>query len=124
MNDLYQASIVLGLTILGVYAILATFLGLYVYAITVYQAHLNKTLSKAGYIVGAPGVATMLLVDVVFQYTIVTLLWWEWPRQNEYTVTRRLKRWKQTLPLSRRGRWSANVCKLLNIFTPPGAPHC
>jgi hypothetical protein len=64
----------------------------------------------------------MIVVDVFFQYTLVSLLYREWPQ--EPTVTQRLSRWKRTDPASLRGRWSMNLCKLLNLFTPPSAPHC
>jgi hypothetical protein len=89
-----------------------------------YQQHLSGRLPRAGYVLGFPWLVTMLLVDVLFQYTLVSLLWREWPPRGEWTVTRRLSRWKRTSPESLRGRWSLNLCKLLNLFTPPEAPHC
>lgn len=103
---------------------MSLFFALYVCAVSLYQQHLNKTLPVAGYVLGAPWLVLMLLVDVAFQYTLVSALYREWPPRGEWTVTRRLSRWKRTDPASLRGRWSMNLCKLLNLFTPPSAPHC
>lgn len=71
-----------------------------------------------------PWVLGMLIIDVFFQYTIVSLIYRELPQRNEFTVTKRLSRWKHTDPESLRGRWSINLCKFLNLFTLTTSPHC
>lgn len=98
------------------------FFGLYVAAINIYQCHLNGTLPAWGYILGGPIVAAMLAIDVFFQVTVFTFIYYELPR--EWTVTERLSRWKATAGEDRRKHWSVQLCKLLNVFTPAGQPHC
>lgn len=110
--------------VLVAYFALSLFFGLYICAVALYQQHIMHTLPRAGYIFGAPWLLVMITVDIFFQYTIVAAIYREWPPRGEYTVTKRLQRWKRTAPTSLRGRWSANLCKLLNLFTPPQAPHC
>jgi hypothetical protein len=116
-----------GISIVGIvplYIASATFFVGYVASVNIYQQHLNGTLPMAGYVLGAPFLALFLLMDVFFQYTVFSVAYMEWPPKKEYTVTARLKRWKQTDPTSLHGRWSTNLCKLLNLFTPPNSPHC
>lgn len=105
------------------YGACALFFGLYVVAVQLYMLHLHKKLPLAAYVLGAPFVAAMLVVDVFFQYTLFSLLYREWPAKKEWTVTQRLSRWGRTDPDSLRGRWSANICKMLNLFSP-FEKHC
>jgi hypothetical protein len=106
------------------YLSISLFFGLYVASIGIYQQHLAGTLPAWGYILGGPIVAALLIIDVFFQYTFVALVYREWPPRKEYTVSERLARWKHTAEDTREKRWSIKVCKLLNLFTPPSAPHC
>lgn len=100
------------------------FFGLYVAAINMYRVYLLGLMPKWGYVLSWPWVLVMLVVDVIFQYTVFSALYREWPKSKEWTVTQRLSRWKRTDPTSLRGRWSMNLCKLLNLFTPAKEPHC
>lgn len=102
----------------------SVFFGFYVAAINIYRVHLLKKMPLWGYVLGGGWVIGMLIIDVSFQYTVFSALYREWPPRGEWTVTQRLSRWKKTDPESLRGRWSLNICKLLNLFTPADEPHC
>jgi len=58
------------------------------------------------------------VVDVVLNYTTVSILFWEWPEAGEYTITKRLQRlingagWRTDIALP--------LAKLLNFFAPNG----
>jgi hypothetical protein len=102
---------------------LYVFFALYVLTVSLYGVHLRGKLNWAGYLFGWPWVLVAYIVDIFFQYTVFTVLYWEIPPRGEWTVSRRLSRWKRNDPLSRRGTWSRKLCSFLSVFDPKG-DHC
>jgi hypothetical protein len=68
-----------------------------------------------------------LLIDVLANWTVLSIYLWEWPRwkqnelQPEWTFSTRLERlWFDT---GWRGRVARPIARLLNWIAPPGHPH-
>lgn len=111
-------------TIIATGAFLHMFFALYVVVTGLYRAHLDKTLTKAGYILGYPLLILAGLVDVIAQFTIFTIVFVEPPQ--ELLVTDRLRRYLLAGEdvYGWRHRAAKYICgKLLDYFDPRGG-HC
>lgn len=108
----------------GLIAFLYLFFGVYVLVMGLYRAHLNKSLTKPGYVMGAPWLALGYAMDVIANLTIFTVVCVELPR--ELLVTTRLKRYLNDERQIGNWRWRVahQICtKLLDYFDPNGK-HC
>lgn len=76
------------------------------------------SLTLASKVLGAPPALLAYLLDVLLNWTLLIVLFWDWPRER--TITHRLHRYQLTP--GHRARVAAWVCKnLLNPFDPD---HC
>ena len=107
------------IVVLGLYLAFA----LYVLTMALYGVHLRGRLMWAGYLLGWPWVLVAFVGDVTLQYTLASVVFRELPPAGEWTVSRRLSRWKRDNPLSRRGTWARKICSFLSVFDPKG-DHC
>ncbi len=110
----------------GVRAVLFmyVFFLLFVAATALYRAHLEKKLTKAGYILGWPAIALAGVFDFIANATIVAAICLEPPR--ELLVTDRFRRYVKggEDKYGFRYRIARGVCKkLLDYFDPRGS-HC
>jgi len=111
-------------TIVATGAFLHAFFALYVVVTALYRAHLDKTMTKVGYILGYPLLILAGLVDVLAQFTIFTIVFVELPQ--ELLVTDRLRRYLigGGDVYGWRYRAAKYICsKLLDYFDPRGG-HC
>lgn len=93
---------------------------LYLAIMALYRAHLNKSLTKLGYALGAPLLLVGLLLDVVMNITVFSVAFVEIPR--ELLVTKRLQRHlKQT---GWRFKLAKFICEELLNFADPTGNHC
>lgn len=93
---------------------------LYLAIMALYRAHINKTLTKLGYALGAPLLLAGLVLDVLMNITIFSLAFFEIPR--EWLVTKRLQRHlKQT---GWRFKLAKFICEGLLNFADPTGNHC
>ena len=126
------------------YALLAlyAFWNLYVYSMGLYRAKLHGRLNGFPLLMCAPVVAITFIIDAMLQFTIASLVFWQWPKglgiewresekyniryplpSGDWLVTHRLRRyiiegngWRYRL--------AAYICKYLtDPFDPTGA-HC
>ena len=105
-------------------AFLHTFFALYVLATALYRAHLDKVLTKVGYVFGYPWLLLAVLVDFFAQFTIFIVIFLELPR--EFLVTQRLRRHLDNGEEKDGWRWRVahQICsKVLDYFDPRGS-HC
>ena len=101
-----------------VYAALVAFYVLYIAAIQIYNEW--PALAPWVKVLAIWPVAAMLLVDVVMQFTLFTLLFWDTPK--EPLVTQRLTRYRSG-PDGWRKRVAVAICEqALNPFDDKG--HC
>lgn len=63
--------------------------------------------------------AVFIVVDVVFNWTLAWLIFWQLPKGKKWTLTERCVALKTDT--SWRGILAGNLCKNLNIFQPN---HC
>lgn len=116
------ASTLLTAVIATVYFLYA-FFGLYVLVMGLYRAHLDQTLSKGGYFLGAPWLVIGWIVDFVANMTIFVVIFLELPR--EALVTSRLQR---HLRESSQDEWryklSKLICERLLDYFDPRRKHC
>jgi hypothetical protein len=98
------------------------FFGLYILVMGLYRAHLEKALTKPGYVLGAPWLLLGALVDVLANLIIFPFIFLERPK--EWLVTTRLRRHMDGEQEGFRYRFARAICKkLLNAFDPRGK-HC
>jgi hypothetical protein len=105
-------------------AFMYVFFILFVAVMSLYRAHLEKKLTKAGYILGWPIVAIAGLFDVIANLTVVSIICLDPPR--DWLVTSRFRRYVQggEEKYGFRYRVARGVCKkLLDYFDPRGS-HC
>ena len=108
--------------LLAVILFLWGFWTLYVPVMGIYRAHLAKRLSRAGYILGLPWVVLGYAVDVLAQFSVATLFFFDLPRRGEWLVTDRLIRYSSSSGWRKaKADW---ICShLLDVFDPTGN-HC
>lgn len=97
---------------------------LFVAVMSLYRAHLEKKLTKVGYVLGWPVVAVAGVFDVIANVTVVSIICLEPPR--EWLVTDRFRRYVKggEEAYGFRYRIARGVCKkLLDYFDPRGS-HC
>jgi hypothetical protein len=88
-----------------------------------YRAHLAGRLVRITKILAYPLVLIAVIVDIIFQYTVATVLFFDLPKTKEYLVTDRLQRYVAGKNNWRR-RIAVYICdNLLDIFDPTG-DHC
>lgn len=94
---------------------------LFVYTMGLYRAKLTGRLKGFALLLCSPGVVLAFTLDVVFQFTVFTVVFADLPR--EMLVTKRLRRYVDG-PDTWRKRWADYFCKhLLDPFDPTGS-HC
>lgn len=102
---------------------LLAFYWLYVYMMGVYRAFLQKRLKGLSLILNAPPLAVAFALDVLMQFTLACLVFWELPAKGDWFVTHRLRRYMRE-DRGWRSRLSLHLCHyLLDPFDPTGA-HC
>lgn len=62
-----------------------------------------------------------VLIDVLAEWTVLSLYLWELPREHEYTFSDRLERLVTETGWRSRIAWP--IALLLNWIAPPGHPH-
>ena len=119
VNYLFNHTTV-ALAFLGLWAFAIIFYALYVASITLY-AH-RKDVNWCVYLIGAPVLICMVLIDVFAQLTLCTIIFLDLPQ--EWMVTLRLRRYKLQENMNWRKKAAQFVCeKLLNPFDPT-KEHC
>lgn len=94
---------------------------LYVYTMGLYRAKLSGRLKGLPLVLASPAVAVAFALDFVFQVTVFTVAFLDWPR--EWLVTARLRRYLRG-PDGWRRRWADYFCHhLLDPYDPTGQ-HC
>lgn len=120
------------LALLGVAAYLLTFWYLYVLVMGFYRASLAGKLEKwsASWWLALPVILLGALVDLLSNWTIAALWFWEWPRfiwawHRPDLVTDRLTRYlADSYPAGRNKKHAGIICnQLLDPFDPSGS-HC
>jgi len=110
--------------LLGMVVYIWLFWILYVLIMGFYRAHLSGRLNALGYAMASPFLLLGYAVDIFCQYTLATLLFWDFPDTwKEWTVTSRLQRYLAG-PDSKRKTVANFLCKkMLDPFDPTGQ-HC
>lgn len=108
-----------------VYTILTlwAFYLLYVLMMGTYRAFLRKKLQGLSLVLLAPALGLAFVLDVLIQFTLASLVFWEIPRKGEWFVTHRLRTY---IRQGEGWRWRIAdvICRrLLDPFDPTGA-HC
>lgn len=62
-----------------------------------------------------------IFIDVIAQWTVLSLYLWEWPKHQEYTFSDRLERLVNDTGW--RGAIARPIALVLNWIAPPGHPH-
>jgi hypothetical protein len=62
-----------------------------------------------------------VLIDVVAEWTVLSIYLLEWPKDREYTFSDRLERLVTETGWRSRVAWP--IARLLNRISPPGRPH-
>jgi hypothetical protein len=77
----------------ALYAILALFAFWhgYVHAMGLYRARLQGRLVGLSLIMSLPVVFVTFLLDVLLQFTVVALIFWEWPTEPGFTTRQAVK---------------------------------
>lgn len=113
-----------GLGIIALLIYVLIFYYLFVFAMAIYRAYLNKVLKKWQYVVFAPPLLILVFMDYFFNYTIAVIGFWQWPPKGDYTLSDRMQTYHNAEPNTKRGKFSAFVCDdFLNLFDPTGK-HC
>jgi hypothetical protein len=88
---------------------------------SLYRAHLNKTISKTALILGYPVLVLGACIDFTMNFTLFSLIFLELPK--EYMLTKRMQRYIAT-DTGWRVKLSKFICNnLLNNFDASGK-HC
>lgn len=107
------------------YLLLASYIFwcLYIATMGCYRAHLAGRLVGITKILAYPLVIFAVIVDIIFQYTVATVLFFDLPKAKEYLVTDRLQRYVAGKNDWRR-KIAVYICdNLLDVFDPTG-DHC
>jgi hypothetical protein len=101
--------------------VIASLYGMWLaYVLAIHVLNRWDRLPMASRVLGAPAAIFAYLADVLLNWTLVSLLFFDPPR--EATITSRLHRYQRTDPTSKRARVARFVCvHLLNPFDPE---HC
>jgi len=106
-----------GSVLLGLWA----FWILYVFTMGMYRAKLQGRMKGLSLILASPFIVLALLLDVLAQFSVFSVAFFEWPRH--LLVTSRLQA-HMAGPDGWRRRLAENICRhLLDPFDPTGA-HC
>ncbi len=98
-----------------------TFWVFFLAVMSLYRAHLNKTISKTSLILGYPILAIGATIDFLMNVTLFSLVFFEFP--HEYMLTKRMQRYIAT-DTGWRMKLSTFICNnLLNAFDAEGK-HC
>lgn len=93
--------------------------------LSIYRLYLLKRLSMSAFTFGAPAIIFGLILDVLLQYTVATVFFFDLPAKKERLVTQRLTRYiKGSRQRGWRYEWACWIChKMLDAFDPSGV-HC
>lgn len=97
---------------------------LYILAMGLYRAHLQGKLKWYTYILAAPALIVAYIVDVIAQYTIASVYFWDLPARKEFLVTDRLQRYMGFPQDSVRYRKAKFICENLLDYFDPAGKHC
>ena len=96
---------------------------LYVLIMGFYRAYLSKRLTRTALVLASPALLVGYLVDLFANWTLATLLFWQWPRRPLELVTDRLTRY-----ISQPSGWRTApalwVCQTLLDYFDPHDRHC
>ena len=96
---------------------------LYVLIMGFYRAWLAKRLTRVALVLASPALLTGYLVDLLTNWTLATLLFWQWPQRPLELVTDRLSRYIST-PSGWRTEPALWVCQSLLDYFDPNDRHC
>lgn len=100
------------------------FYWLFVFSASAYQAWLNKKLSKLQIVLLLPPVLLLGVVDVIFNYTVASLVFMELPKSGEPLLSKRFQGYNAIEGSSWKKAVAKYVCqKMLNIFIM-SEDHC
>ncbi len=99
----------------------------YVVIMGFYRAYLDKRLNSVTFAMASPVLVVGYVLDMLCQYTLASLLFWDWPESwlKERMVTSRLQRYTKQGPAAGwRYKVATYICdNLLDPFDPTG-DHC
>lgn len=111
--------VIYGLCIIGAFYFLWM---LYLAVMSLRRARRAGDLTPVAFALGVPLLLIGGALDILLNYTVVSLLFLEWPPFREWTISARLTRYVHAAGW--RGRVARWVCQhLLDTFDPTGA-HC
>lgn len=112
-------------TLLLTLATLWAFYLLYVLMMGAYRAFLRRRLQGLNLLLLSPPLLVAFALDVLLQFTLAWLVFWDRPAAGDWFVTHRLRRYIAAGPaLGWRWRVADVLCRrLLDPFDPTGA-HC
>lgn len=116
MNDLLIAA---SWTLAYLYA----FWLLYVLIMGFYRAWLDKRLTRVAFVLALPALAIGYLFDLLGNWTLATLLFWQCPQRPLELVTDRLTRYIST-PSGWRTAPALWICQTLLDYFDPHKTHC
>lgn len=96
---------------------------LYVLIMGFYRAWLAKKLTKVALVLASPALVVGYLVDLLANWTLAALLFWQWPQRPLELVTDRLSRYIST-PSGWRTAPALWVCQSLLDYFDPNDRHC
>lgn len=114
-----SALIALGWSLAYLYA----FWLLYVLIMGFYRAWLSKRLTPVALVLASPALVIGYVVDLLANWTLATLLFWQWPTRPLELVTDRLTRYIST-PSGWRTAPAQWVCSNLLDYFDPHDRHC
>ena len=96
---------------------------LYVLIMGFYRAWLRGTLTLVAKVFASPALVVGYLVDLLANWTLASLLFWQWPQRPLELVTDRLSRYIGT-PSGWRTAPALWVCETLLDYFDPHDRHC
>ena len=112
------------MTLLYVIGFLWGFWYLYILVMAFYRAHLQGKLKWYTYILASPALVIGFVVDVIAQYTVAVVYFWDLPARKEHLVTDRLQRYLTYPQDSIRYRKAKFICENLLDYFDPSGKHC
>ncbi len=113
------ALIALGWVVLYLYG----FWLLYVLIMGFYRAWLTKRLTRTATVLAFPALVVGWVTDWLANWTLASLLFWQWPQRPRELVTDRLTRYIAT-PSGWRTAPALWVCQTLLDYFDPSGRHC